>query len=212
MELTCPSCETISLSDWTSQREIDAANDGGRLEVSNRTDVTILGCEHCAGIWLGQSTLLALQRDAKVESQLRIASTPMRSRPIRYGLAEGVVQQAIRYRKCPECNLMMSRRNYAHSSGIILDCCPQHGTFFDSGELPSVLKFVRSGGLEAENRIAKSDDYYQFVDEEYRLVRSFQVDRLKDLSLSELIYGIVFPLAVWVLHRYRMVVRLISRH
>ncbi len=44
----------------------------------------------------------------------------------------------------------MSRMNFGTRSGIILDVCRTHGTWFDRGELEAVLSFVREGGLEGE--------------------------------------------------------------
>ncbi len=42
---------------------------------------------------------------------------------------------------------MMNRKNFGASSGVIVDVCAKHGTWFDAGELPRVLAFVESGGL-----------------------------------------------------------------
>jgi hypothetical protein len=41
----------------------------------------------------------------------------------------------------------MNRKTFGGVSGIVVDVCSRHGTFFDSGELPRVLAFVRHGGL-----------------------------------------------------------------
>ncbi len=56
------------------------------------------------------------------------------------------------YRKCPECAAVMQRKNFGGVSGIILDVCAQHGTYFDHEELPGVLAFVKSGGLALAQR------------------------------------------------------------
>jgi Zn-finger nucleic acid-binding protein len=53
----------------------------------------------------------------------------------------------VRYRACPHCRQMMNRKNFGGTSGIVVDVCAVHGTFFDAGELPRVLEFVRRGGL-----------------------------------------------------------------
>jgi hypothetical protein len=37
-------------------------------------------------------------------------------------------------------------------SGVIVDVCKKHGTWFDLGELPRVLAFVAAGGLERSRR------------------------------------------------------------
>jgi len=42
----------------------------------------------------------------------------------------------------------MTRMNFGVRSGIILDVCRTHGTWFDGGELDAALSFVQAGGLE----------------------------------------------------------------
>jgi Zn-finger nucleic acid-binding protein len=44
----------------------------------------------------------------------------------------------------------MARMNFGRRSGVVVDVCGPHGTWFDGGELDAVLQFVRDGGLEAE--------------------------------------------------------------
>ena len=55
------------------------------------------------------------------------------------------------YVKCPECSTVMNRTNFAKRSGIIIDSCKGHGTWFDSDELPRIVEFVMNGGIEAAN-------------------------------------------------------------
>jgi hypothetical protein len=42
---------------------------------------------------------------------------------------------------------MMNRKNFGSTSGIVIDVCAIHGSYFDAGELPRVLTFVKRGGL-----------------------------------------------------------------
>ena len=42
----------------------------------------------------------------------------------------------------------MNRMNFAHCSGVIVDVCKPHGTFFDRDELRRIVEFIRSGGLD----------------------------------------------------------------
>lgn len=53
----------------------------------------------------------------------------------------------VRYVACPVCGALMNRRNFGASSGVIVDVCAKHGTWFDAGELPRVLSFIEAGGL-----------------------------------------------------------------
>jgi Zn-finger nucleic acid-binding protein len=57
------------------------------------------------------------------------------------------VDTRVRYVACPVCHSMMNRRSFGAGSGVIVDTCSKHGTWFDPGELPRVLSFVESGGL-----------------------------------------------------------------
>jgi hypothetical protein len=41
----------------------------------------------------------------------------------------------------------MNRKNFGAHSGIIVDVCREHGTWFDGDELAAALEFVRAGGL-----------------------------------------------------------------
>ncbi len=67
-------------------------------------------------------------------------------------------QAPVRYVACPVCRALMNRRNFGGASGVVVDVCAKHGTWFDLGELPRALAFVESGGLtrarerEAEER------------------------------------------------------------
>ena len=69
-------------------------------------------------------------------------------------IAEGAAHLAGRpdprtgYLPCPACASLMNRKNFGGSSGVIVDVCKKHGTWFDLGELPRVLAFVAAGGLE----------------------------------------------------------------
>jgi len=56
------------------------------------------------------------------------------------------------YLPCPVCHVVMNRRLFATGTGVIIDVCRAHGTFFDAGELPLVIEFVMNGGLERAER------------------------------------------------------------
>jgi Zn-finger nucleic acid-binding protein len=43
----------------------------------------------------------------------------------------------------------MNRINFARCSGVIVDFCKQHGTWFDRDELSSIVQFINDGGLNA---------------------------------------------------------------
>lgn len=51
------------------------------------------------------------------------------------------------YLPCPNCRELMLRRNFGRVSGIIVDVCAKHGTWFDIGELSRILAFIGKGGM-----------------------------------------------------------------
>lgn len=48
---------------------------------------------------------------------------------------------------------MMNRKNYGKGSGVVVDVCKQHGTWFDADELPAILRWVEEGGLRKAAQI-----------------------------------------------------------
>lgn len=54
--------------------------------------------------------------------------------------------QNIKYIKCPVCHQFMNRKNFGHSSGVIIDQCNKHGIWLDSGEITHLLEWKKAGG------------------------------------------------------------------
>jgi Zn-finger nucleic acid-binding protein len=55
----------------------------------------------------------------------------------------------------------MNRINFAHCSGVIVDVCKGHGTWFDRDELSKIVQFIRSGGLEMARQKEKMEIEFQ---------------------------------------------------
>jgi Zn-finger nucleic acid-binding protein len=49
----------------------------------------------------------------------------------------------VRYLECPVCRGLMNRVNFGRHSGIIVDVCKMHGTWFDVGELTRAIEFAK---------------------------------------------------------------------
>jgi Zn-finger nucleic acid-binding protein len=41
----------------------------------------------------------------------------------------------------------MNRINFAEYSGVVVDVCREHGTWFDAHELQRIVHFLRDGGM-----------------------------------------------------------------
>ncbi|HVU02414.1 MAG TPA: zf-TFIIB domain-containing protein [Polyangiaceae bacterium] len=122
-DLSCPDC-------------------GARLTGFSGGPGTLADCERCGGQFVEHDLLRDL-----IDRREVYGSAAPRPYPKQNPLLEKVV-----YRKCPACHVVMNRKNFGGSSGIIVDQCTRHGTWFDRGELPRVLAFVESGGLARARR------------------------------------------------------------
>lgn len=64
----------------------------------------------------------------------------------------------------------MNRINFARCSGVIVDICKGHGSWFDRDELTRIVEFIRAGGLDAARAREKTA-----LEEERRQLRQEQL-------------------------------------
>ena len=110
-------------------------------------------CEQCAGLWIEAAAFEKICADREQQcAVLGIASpAPLHqvstdNQPIR-----------VSYAPCPQCGQLMNRVNFAHCSGVIVDICKGHGTWFDRDELHEILEFIRDGGFEVARHKEKME-------------------------------------------------------
>lgn len=134
--LCCPVCGP----DWqlTSRRVRD-------------TPMHVMECQKCGGFWIGLETLdRLLDREARQPQSAGPATRPPPA------------PERSPYRPCAVCGQLMVRRNFGRTSGVIVDLCGSHGIWFDAQELAHVLRWIRSGNLEAARvglaRLSQSTD------------------------------------------------------
>ena len=120
--LPCPRCQTPLLK----------ATVGG---------TQLYQCNRCFGFWVDRTTLEAICRDANKHAIAANGATgpqPSKAHPV----------EKVRYVRCPGCRALMNRVNFAEYSGIVVDVCREHGTWFDVDELQRVVHFLRDGGMD----------------------------------------------------------------
>lgn len=159
----CPKCGNATADFDTSTTDFacphcgDAAHHMTRWGIAptaaKRSGHEIDGCTHCGGVWIQASTL-----DAMIDEAAQLARDGVVEEKVVKRRLVTEIGTKVEYRRCPICNDLMARQNFQRVSGIILDSCPRHGTFFDAGELEDTLDFVRSGGLVLAQRRRKADD------------------------------------------------------
>ena len=121
-------------------------------------------CPKCEGIWTDAETLRQICADR--EKQAAVLGMPV---PV--AANEGVeLEKQIRYLPCPICRSLMNRVNFANVSGVIVDVCSQHGTWFDRDELHRIVEFIRGGGLDKARAREMAD-----LEEERRRLRAEQL-------------------------------------
>jgi len=103
---------------------------------------SLLNCRKCGGQFVEHALLRSL-----LERQEHIGQA-FPDAP--YQRPSKATLERVQYRPCSICEQRMNRKNFGGASGVIVDVCARHGTWFDAGELPQVLAFVRSGGLVRE--------------------------------------------------------------
>jgi Zn-finger nucleic acid-binding protein len=99
-------------------------------------------CNECFGIFFDRYELedlleAAISRVDDVDFQ-RLVTLVEEGRKQEHGVG---------YVRCPVCANHMYRRAYGRQSGIVVDTCKAHGVWLDGGELGSILRWARIGGL-----------------------------------------------------------------
>jgi Zn-finger nucleic acid-binding protein len=115
-----------------------------RLEMALVTigSTAVLECERCFGLWLDVPSFEKICADREQQSVVlgAAAHAPTQS---------GYETSKVNYVPCPQCSQLMNRLNFARCSGVIVDVCKKHGTWFDRDELSRIVEFISDGGLNA---------------------------------------------------------------
>lgn len=103
-------------------------------------ETNLAGCTKCDGLWMDAETFENVCADNERQSAVLGFLADRRQVP----------QQLtkVNYVPCPDCGQLMNRNNFAKASGVIVDICKKHGVWFDSDELPSIIEFIKKGGME----------------------------------------------------------------
>ena len=114
-------------------------------------------CEKCEGLWLEVGAFEKICADREQQSAVLGVASPM---PARQPLSIDALPK-IRYGPCPQCGQLMNRINFARCSGVVVDVCRGHGTWFDRDELREIVEFIRGGGLDLSRQKEKREIEYQ---------------------------------------------------
>jgi Zn-finger nucleic acid-binding protein len=107
-------------------------------------------CSRCFGLWVDRDTFERICREAEQQA------VDVGPGPAPAAEAGGAIPK-IRYLPCPRCRKLMNRVNFAECSGVVVDVCRDHGTWFDANELQRIVQFLRSGGMDETRRRQKAE-------------------------------------------------------
>jgi len=98
-------------------------------------------CAQCEGLWVDVASFEKICADREQQAAMLGTASLTPAQAVN-------TQSKVSYVPCPECGHLMNRVNFAKCSGVIVDVCKGHGTWFDRDELSQIVEFVRGGGLE----------------------------------------------------------------
>ena len=111
-------------------------------------------CTECEGIWVDDEIVDRIYQDREnaptIQSMTKSSKADVAATGGGLPVPEG-------YIKCPICDKMMNRKNFGRFSGVIIDICKGHGTWFDADELRRIMEFVAAGGLEKQAERERED-------------------------------------------------------
>jgi Zn-finger nucleic acid-binding protein len=108
-------------------------------------------CETCGGLWLEVAAFEKIC--ASREEQSAVLGGASHAPESHATTNEAKIQ----YVPCPQCGQLMNRINFARCSGVIVDVCKGHGTWFDRDELSTIIQFIRDGGFEVSRQKEKME-------------------------------------------------------
>ena len=108
-------------------------------------------CEKCEGVWVEAAAFERICSDREQQSVVLGVASPAAS----HSVSAGGAPNTITYAPCPQCGQLMNRVNFARCSGVIVDVCKGHGTWFDRDELREIVEFIRKGGFDVARQKEK---------------------------------------------------------
>lgn len=100
-------------------------------------------CTRCGGLWIDVSSFefICSNAEARQAATGLLVPSPVPLDP------------TVRYLKCPQCQNLMNRMNYASRSGIVINICRAHGVWLDRNEMRQIVEFISAGGLDRARRV-----------------------------------------------------------
>ena len=142
----CPACgAAISRSEDRNDLQLMCPRCDQILTAADIAGTRIRECGSCGGIWLDTETFQKICSEREQQEKALVYPSPASA-------AEPLTPEKY-YIPCPECGVLMNRKNFAACSGVVLDVCKSHGIWFDRLELQRIVTFIQDGGLHKAREI-----------------------------------------------------------
>jgi Zn-finger nucleic acid-binding protein len=110
-------------------------------------------CGRCEGMWVDRETLEKIYEDRDQNAAIKQITAPRlmavnQDKPVDATSRSKNTITTQGYIGCPVCKSLMNRHNFGRYSGVVVDICREHGTWFDADELTRILTFISDGGLQ----------------------------------------------------------------
>jgi Zn-finger nucleic acid-binding protein len=145
--------------------------------------VNLSECRHCGGLWVDKSSFQKIcEEREEQEAVLGMAS------PVPAGATEKTDNNLRMYVPCPLCGSLMNRLNFAGCSGVVIDWCKEHGSWFDYQELGQIVNFIRDGGLKKsrERELEKIHEETRRLKEQERDLLAQQFRQSEGIDLTSI--------------------------
>jgi len=143
----CPKCgEAVMESRCDPRKDLKCPVCTNTLETHDDGNSSFYACNECGGLWMDQDSFQFISDRAE---KLALESGYKLPNPT----AATAVKPRRAYVPCPECGVIMTPKNFAGCSGIIIDICHKHGIWFDWQELPRIVEFIRKGGMSKSRKL-----------------------------------------------------------
>jgi Zn-finger nucleic acid-binding protein len=167
----CPRCGAAAVvPTTTAAEEVECPRCKIQMKSVAIGSTNVSECERCLGLWLNVAAFEKICADREQQSAVLGTASPAPSSAVRE-------TSKVNYVPCPQCSQLMNRINFARCSGVIVDICKGHGTWFDRDELSRIVEFIRGGGLE-ESRAREKED---IKEERLKLLEQQRIEARRSL-------------------------------
>jgi len=113
-------------------------------------------CDACHGVWVDH----AEEKQAlKIKPEVFSMDELIRLRKHYAPLGR---RETVRYVPCPVCKQLMNRKIWGSYSGVVVDICSEHGSWYDAKEIEKVREYIVLGGVEYE-KMVKTDQRFSGI-------------------------------------------------